>query len=122
MHFIPILSTLVTFSFAIAVFTRYLKRHHTHLLIWTIGLLFYGIGTLAEVILGITFSSIVLKLWYFSGAMMAAAWLGQGTIHLLVRKRGVAITLTTILAALSILSAVLIFTSPLTSAAAGYRT
>ncbi len=122
MHYIPILSTLVTFSFAVAVFTRYLKRHHTHLLIWTIGLLFFGIGTLSEVILGLTFNGVVLKLWYFSGAMMAAAWLGQGTIHLLVRKRGVAITLTIILAVLSVVSAVLILNSPITSAAAGYQT
>jgi hypothetical protein len=121
MHFIPILSTLVTFSFAVAVFTRYLKRHHTHLLIWTIGLLFYGIGTLSEVILGLTFSAVVLKFWYLSGAMMAAAWLGEGTIHLLVRKHGVALTLTIILAILSGISAVLVFTSPLTSASASYQ-
>jgi len=121
MHYIPILSTLVTFSFAVAVFTRYLKRHHTHLLIWTIGLIFFGIGTLSEVILGLAFNGLVLKLWYLSGAMMTAAWLGQGTIHLLVRKRGVALTLTIILAALSVVSFVLIFNSPLTSAAASYN-
>jgi hypothetical protein len=121
MHYLPFVSTLVTFAFAAAVFTRYLKRRGPHLLFWTIGLIFYGIGTLAEVILAFTFSGLVLKLWYLAGAMLTAAWLGQGTIHLLVRKRGVAFTLTGILAAVSMLAAILVLSAPLTSAAAAYH-
>ncbi|MBE3039621.1 MAG: hypothetical protein IMZ62_12530, partial [Chloroflexi bacterium] len=58
MHYIPFLSTLVTFAFTAAVFRRYLLKHGPHLLLWTIGLLFYGIGTLSEVILAFTFSSV----------------------------------------------------------------
>ena len=121
MHFLPFVSTLVTFAFAAAVFTRYLKRRGPHLLLWTIGLVFYGLGTLSEVILGFTFSELVLKLWYLSGAMLTAAWLGQGTIHLLVRKRGVALALTGILAAVSVLAAFLVLSAPLTPAAASYN-
>lgn len=121
MHYIPFLSTLVTFTFAAAVFARFLKRRGPHLLLWTIGLLFYGVGTLSEVILAFTFSGLVLKLWYLSGAMLTAAWLGQGTIHLLVRKRGVAWTLTGILTAVSLLAASLILFAPLTPAAASYN-
>ena len=121
MHAIPFLSTLVTFAFAAAVFRRYLLKHGTHLLLWTIGLLFYGIGTLSEVILGLTFSGLVLKLWYLSGAMLTAAWLGQGTVHLLIRKRGVAWTLTGILTAVSLLAATLILPAPLTTATASYN-
>jgi hypothetical protein len=121
MHALPFLSTLVTFAFAVAVFARYLKRHGPHLLLWTIGLLFYGIGTLSEVILGFAFSGLMLKLWYLSGAMLTAAWLGQGTVHLLVRKRGVALTLTGILTAVSLLAAMLVLLAPLTPAAATYN-
>lgn len=121
MHYLPFLSTLVTFVFAGAVFARYLKRHGPHLLLWTIGLVFYGIGTLAEVVLAFTFSSLMLKMWYLSGAMLTAAWLGQGTIHLLVRRRGVAWTMTGILAAVSLLAATLVLTAPLTPAAAAYN-
>jgi hypothetical protein len=120
MHYLPFLSTLRTFAFAAAVFARYLKRHGPHLLLWTIGLLFFGIGTLSEVILGFTFSGLMLKLWYLSGAMLTAAWLGQGSLHLLVRKRGVAWTLTGILTAVSLLAAVLILSASLTPAAASY--
>ncbi len=121
MHYIPFLSTLVTFAFAAAVFARFLKRRGPHLLFWTIGLLFFGIGTLSEVILAFTFSGLLLKLWYLSGAMLTAAWLGQGTIHLLVRKRGIAWTLTGILAAVSLLAVALIILAPLTPAAASYN-
>jgi len=121
MHAIPFLSTLVTFAFAAAVFRRYLLKHGTHLLLWTIGLLFYGIGTLSEVLLGLTFSGLVLKLWYLSGAMLTAAWLGQGTVHLLIRKRGMAWTLTGILTVVSLLAATLILPAPLTTAAVSYN-
>ena len=121
MHIIPVLSTLVTFAFAAAVFRRYLLRRSQHLLMWTIGLLWYGLGTLAEVILGLTFSGLVLKLWYLSGAMLTAAWLGQGTVHLLIRRRGVALTLTGVLTLVSLLAATLILLAPLTPAAAAYN-
>lgn len=121
MHYLPFLSTLVTFAFATAVFIRYLRRRGPHLLMWTIGLLFYGLGTLAEVLLAFSFSGIVLKLWYLSGAMLTAAWLGQGTVLLLIRKRGVAWTLTGILAAVSLLAATLVLSASLTSAASSYN-
>ena len=121
MHYIPFLSTLVTLAFAAAVFRRYLLKHGPYLLFWSIGLLWFGIGTLSEVILGLAFSGLVLKLWYLSGAMLTAAWLGQGTIHLLVRKRGVAWTLTGVLTAVSLLAAALVLIAPLTPAAASYN-
>jgi hypothetical protein len=120
-HYIPFLSTLVTFAFAAAVFARFLKRRGPHLLLWTIGLLFFSIGTLSEVILAFTFSGLVLKLWYLSGAMLTAAWLGQGTIHLLVRKRGISWTLTGILTAVSLLAGSLILFAPLMPAATSYH-
>lgn len=120
MHYISILSTIISFAFAASVFNRYRQRRGTHLLLWGIGLVFYGLGTLTEVVLSFTFSELALKTWYLSGAMLTAAWLGQGTVHLLVRKRGVASSLTAVLIAVSILSAVLVFSAPLTSAAASY--
>ncbi len=120
MHYIPLFSTLVTFIFVVAVLNRYRYKHGQHLLLWGIGLVFYGFGTLSEVILGFTFSAWVLKLWYLSGAMLTAAWLGQGTIFLLVRRRGVAMGSAIGLALISLVSLVLIVAAPLTTAAAAY--
>jgi len=117
MTYIPYLSTLVTFAFTAAVFTRYWRKGGAHLLLWALGLLFYGLGTLSEVVLSVTFSLLALKIWYLTGAMLTAAWLGQGTLHLLVRKGKTATVLTGILTAVSLLSLVLVLSAPtLTSA------
>lgn len=120
MHYIPFLSTLVSFAFAVAVLNRYRVRKGTHLLLWGIGLILYGLGTLSEVILGFTFNALVLKIWYLSGAMLTAAWLGQGTIFLLVRRSGLATGLAVFLAVLSLASLVLILAAPVSGAAAAY--
>ena len=120
MQYIPIISTLVSFIFAASVFNRYRLRKGTHLLYWGIGLVFYGLGTLGEVILAFTFSPFVLKLWYLCGAMLTAAWLGQGTVFLLVRKPGVARGMAIGLVVVSILAAVLVLAAPLNPAAPAY--
>jgi len=116
MNFLPYLSTIVTFAFTVAVYNRYRQRGGMHSLLWAIGLFFYGIGTLSEVILGLTFNVFVLKIWYLTGAMLTAAWLGMGTVHLLIRKSNAAWVITWILTAVSVLAAVLIFTAPAVSA------
>lgn len=114
MNYLPYLSTLVTFAFTVAVYTRYRQRGGIHLLLWSLGLLFYGLGTLSEVILSLTFNLFVLKLWYIMGAMLTAAWLGMGSVHLLVRKGNTAMILTWVLAAVSLVAALLVFTAPAT--------
>jgi hypothetical protein len=118
MHYLSILSTLVTFVFAVAVFNRYRRRGGMHLLLWTIGLVFYGLGTLTEVVMLFSFNSLALRLWYLSGAMLTAAWLGQGTVNLLVRRRGVAPVLNILLTVVSLAALLLVFLAPINSAAA----
>ncbi len=118
MRYISVLSTVVTFAFAAAVFSRYLRKRGTHLLLWSIGLALYGLGTLTEAMMMFSFSPIALKIWYLSGAMLTAAWLGEGTVHLLVRRRNVAKTLTIVLALVSLAAVVLIATAPVSKGAA----
>jgi len=112
MNYIPYFSTVITFAFVVAVYNRYRQRGGVHLLLWAVGLLFYGIGTLSEVILSLTFNILVLKIWYLTGAMLTAAWLGMGTVHLLIRKGRTAQILTWVLAAVSALSLVLVLSAP----------
>lgn len=116
MNYLPYLSTIVTFAFTAAVYNRYRQRGGTHLLLWAVGLLLYGIGTLSEVILGLTFNVFVLKIWYLTGAMLTAAWLGQGTVHLLFRKGNAARILTWILLVVSVLAFILIMVAPVNAA------
>jgi len=108
-NYLPYLSTVVTFAFTVAVYNRYRQRGGVHLLLWAVGLFFYGLGTLSEVILGLTFNVAVLKIWYLTGAMLTAAWLGMGTVHLLIRKGNAATLLTWVLTAVSVLAAILVF-------------
>jgi hypothetical protein len=122
MHYISILSTLVAFLFAAAVFNRYRYKRGAHLLFWGIGLLWYALGTLTEVLMTFTFKEWTLKAWYISGAMLTAAWLGQGTVFLLVRRRWVSHGLAGLLTALSLLAIILVAVAPLTAAAAGFDT
>jgi len=117
MRYISVLSTLVTFAFVASVFSRYLRKRGTHLLLWSIGLALYGLGTLTEAIMMFTFSPVALKIWYLSGAMLTAAWLGEGTVHLLVRKRNVAKTLTIVLTLVSLAAVVLIAVAPIAGGA-----
>jgi len=108
-------------AFTVAVFNRYLQKGGTHLLLWSIGLLLYGLGTLSEALMVFAFSPLALKIWYLSGAMLTAAWLGEGTIHLLVRRRGVALTFTSILAVVSLAAIILVMLAPITPAATAFN-
>ncbi len=120
MNLIPVLSTLVTLVITVFIFRRFLKKGGTHLLVWAIGFLLYGLGTLTEVLLSISFNEWFLKVWYLAGAMLTAAWLGQGTFYFLVRKIRIVNAFTVGLVLVSLLSLVLLFSSPLTAAARSF--
>ena len=121
MHYISLLSTIVTFGFTWAVYRRYQQRGGKHLLFWAVGLLLYGLGTLTEVVLGFTFSAVALKVWYLSGAMLTAAWLGQGTVFLLIRRGRWARGSAWVLLAVSLVAAGLVFSAPILPAAADFQ-
>ncbi len=118
MHYLPVFSTIVTFIFTAAVLARYRAKGGTHLLLWGAGLILYGLGTLSEVILSFTYSPIPVKIWYLTGAMLTAAWLGEGTIHLLVRKPGIARVADVILGVFSLAALGLLIVAPVNQAAA----
>jgi len=117
-HLLPFLSTGIMLVFTGAVFGRYFRRHRRpHLLLWGIGLAFYAVGTFAEAYLAVSWSPLMLRLWYLCGAMLTAAWLGQGTVYLLIRKPGVAHALTALLVVVSVVAIGGIFTASLEASA-----
>jgi len=120
MMLIPYFSTAMAAIFTVVVFARYLKKGGLHLLLWSVGMLLYTFSTATELVLTFTFSEWALKIWYIAGAILVAAWLGQGTVHLLFRHGKTAIVLTYILTALSVLAIALVILAPLTGAQAGY--
>ena len=85
---LPFSSSILSFVFAFFVFKRYVERKGAHLLLWGIGLLFYGIGGFCEAYYGaFGWSPLIFRLWYLFGAILVAAWLGQGTVYLLANRK-----------------------------------
>jgi len=88
-HYIPILTTILTVPFALEIFRRY--RHHpdrAHLLWWSIGVGIYGLGTLTEALTTLVgWREPIFRAWYISGALMGGAPLAQGTVYLLLPRR-----------------------------------
>ncbi len=86
--FVPFTSSLISFVLAFLLLRRYLERRGVHLLLWGIGMIFYGIGGFCEGYYGaFGWNPLVFRLWYLFGAILVAAWLGQGTVYLLAKRR-----------------------------------
>jgi hypothetical protein len=85
--YLPLASAAITFGFAYLVLKRWVPRRPPYLLLWGIGFLMYAIGGLMEALFGLFgWSPLAFRLWYLFGAILVAAWLGQGTVYLLVRR------------------------------------
>ena len=88
-HYIPILTTIISFSFTTALYKHWrYKPEAKYLMWWTIGALCFGIGTLTESINALVGWSVLnMKAWYISGALLGAFPLAQGTVYLLLKKK-----------------------------------
>lgn len=95
---------------------QHYKGRHRHLIFWAIGLGMFAIASLCDGILEFTWSELAFIGWYLFGAVLNAAWIGEGTVFLLVRKQWVSYT-AIILAIGSILSLVILLSTPLNSEA-----
>ena len=85
---LPFMSSIISFVFAVFVIRRFLVRHGPHLLIWGVGMAFYGIGGFCEAYYGaLGWDPLIFRLWYLCGAVLVAAWLGQGTVFLLAKRK-----------------------------------
>ncbi len=85
---LPLLSTVLSFAFAVLVGDQWLRRRQPYQLVWTLGLVWYGIGAGTE-LLGSAFgwNEVLYRGWYLFGAFGVAAYLGLGTVFLLNRTR-----------------------------------
>ncbi len=116
-NWLPLLSTVVTFVFAFFVLRRWASRRPAnHLLLWGAGLILYGLGTFSEFYATQAWSPTMFRLWYLCGAILTAAWLGQGTVYLLVRRPYVAHVLMAILLLSSLFAVYMLWSTPLPGA------
>ena len=88
-HYIPILTTLISFAFTAALYQHWHRKPEArYLMWWTIGAFCFGLGTLTEAINALFGWSVVnLKVWYIAGALLGAFPLAQGTVYLLLKKK-----------------------------------
>lgn len=85
---LPALTSLLALVFAIALFDQWRERRGGFQLIWTFGMLFYGIGAGCEAIAAAAgWNEVLYRTWYLTGAVWTAGWLGLGTAFLLGRTR-----------------------------------
>jgi hypothetical protein len=113
---ISFLASVITFVFAAAVAKQYIERPRPYKLIWTIALVLYGIATVAQFTAELGgWTVLEFRLWYLSGGLLTAAYLGQGTALLLLPRR-IATLLLALLVFLTAISIWRTFAVPLTLA------
>jgi hypothetical protein len=85
---LPLTSSLLSFVFALFLLDQWLERRRPYQLIWTIGMLWYGISAGSEFVGGaFGWSEPLYRAWYLTGAVWVAGWLGLGTMYLLAKTR-----------------------------------
>lgn len=87
-HYLPIVTTIVSAFFAVLVFRRYREKGGTHLFWWGLGIVAYGAGTVTESLTTLFgWNEAVFRAWYITGALLGGAPLAQGTAYLHFPKR-----------------------------------
>lgn len=99
---LPFLSSVLAFIFAAMVADQWVRRRRAYQLVWTIGLLWYGISAGTEFLGGaLSWNDPLYRTWYLIGAVWVAGWLGLGTVYLLAKTRfGYAFAVSLLLAGL----------------------
>jgi uncharacterized membrane protein HdeD (DUF308 family) len=113
-----ILSTCVSAVFAAFVAAQYRRRRQPYQEAWAIGLAMFAIAAAAGVFAragGATETE--YRLFYLFGAILNVAWLALGTLYVTVR-RPIADASLVFVYAFSVVSAIVVFTSPVDLSAA----
>lgn len=112
-HYIPILTTILSAIFCGILIRRYLLRGQgAHLLWWAGGIFCYGVGTALESAVTLLGNSPMLNAaWYVAGALLGGYPLAQGTVYLLLERRK-AHVLSAMTVPFIVVFSVLVFLSP----------
>ena len=112
-EYIPILTTIFSIFFFNEIFSHYRRKRKKYLLWWAIGVLTFGLGTLAESInVLVGWNEINLKYWYIVGALLGGFPLAQGTVYLLMNRKFANAT-TILFLAIIALASIFVIRSPI---------
>lgn len=86
---LPAATATLALVFALALLDQWRERRQAFQLTWAIGMVFYGVGAGSEALaaFGGTWTEPLYRIWYLTGAVWTAGWLGLGTAFLLGRTR-----------------------------------
>ena len=85
---IPAVTAVLAAVFAIALLDQWRQRRRGYQIVWALGMAFFAIAVACEAIAASTgWNEPIYRLWYLSGAVWTAGWLGLGTAFLLGRTR-----------------------------------
>ncbi|MCL5985855.1 MAG: hypothetical protein M1371_04725 [Actinobacteria bacterium] len=85
---VPLLTFVISFGFAIVVIINFYKKRKKQDLFWALGLLAFSLGALSEATVWFFgFNIVIFKIWYLCGAILTAAFLGQGSLYLVIKNR-----------------------------------
>ena len=112
----PLITGLICFAFAAIVLVQWTRRAHAYQLIWGISLLFGSAAAFMFVAFLHTGSPFYFRLYYIFGALLVAAYLGMGSLFLVI-PAGVARAILAISVVLSACGASLLLVTPIDGAA-----
>lgn len=82
------LTALVALVMAVALLDQWRERRRPYQLAWAAGSLFFAVASATETLAAATgWDAGLLRVWYLSGAVLTAGWLGLGTALLLAKTR-----------------------------------
>lgn len=111
MSYVPLITCIVSLVFGITVLDQYFARRKAFQLLWSIGLFMYSVSAFTEFWWNVVgHVDVLYRLWYLIGAICVAAYLGQGTVYLLMKRRNANIFMA-ILGVFTLYAVVRIFTA-----------
>ena len=86
---ISALDVIASALFAISIFRQYAARRKTHQLMWGIAIAIWAIAVAAELAATLQgrWGMITYRAYYATGALLIPAWLGMGTLYLILPRR-----------------------------------
>lgn len=113
MQWIPFTTAMLSFIFAAYSLRLFIAGKKNCLLIWTIGLLFYGLAAgMGFIIESGVINLLVYRLWYLTGAIFSAAYLAMGLLYCIVSRR-LAFPLLLACAVASVYACIILFMAPI---------